>query len=311
MQAIRAVDGQVRVVDVPRPEGEGVRVRIRSAGICGSDLHLLDSGFPLPITLGHEMAGELEDGTAVAVEPLVGCLQCDCCLRGDENLCREGPSTVVGIGRDGGMAEEVLVPARSLVVLTPGLSVADACLVEPLAVAVHGIRRAGVGAGDRVLVIGGGAIGLCAVAAARAAGAEVAIEARHDAQLAAAAALGAGEARGEYDVVVDSAGTSSALERAVSMARPRGTLLLLGTYWEGMQMPGLLLCMREIRVLPSSMYSREGMVRDFALAEGVLATTPALAPALITHRYPLAQAAQAFEQARDRAGGAIKVVLEA
>jgi threonine dehydrogenase-like Zn-dependent dehydrogenase len=263
MQAIRAVDGQVRVVDVPRPEGEGVRVRIRSAGICGSDLHLLDSGFPLPITLGHEMAGELEDGTAVAVEPLVGCLQCDCCLRGDENLCREGPSTVVGIGRDGGMAEEV------------------------------------------------GAIGLCAVAAARAAGAEVAIEARHDAQLAAAAALGAGEARGEYDVVVDSAGTSSALERAVSMARPRGTLLLLGTYWEGMQMPGLLLCMREIRVLPSSMYSREGMVRDFALAEGVLATTPALAPALITHRYPLAQAAQAFEQARDRAGGAIKVVLEA
>jgi len=311
MQAIRAVDGQVRVVDVPRPEGEGVRVRIRSAGICGSDLHLLDSGFPLPVTLGHEMAGELEDGTAVAVEPLVGCLQCDCCRRGEENLCREGPSTVVGIGRDGGMAEEVLVPARCLVALTPGLSVADACLVEPLAVAVHGIRRAGVGAGDRVLVIGGGAIGLCAVAAARAAGAEVAIEARHDAQLAAAAALGAGEARGEYDVVVDSAGTSSALERAVSMARPRGTLLLLGTYWEGVEMPGLLLCMREIRVLPSSMYSREGMVRDFALAEGVLATTPALAPALITHRYPLAQAAQAFEQARDRAGGAIKVVLEA
>ena len=72
---------------------------------------------------------------------------------------------MVGIGRDGGMAEEVLVPARSLVVLTPGLSVADACLVEPLAVAVHGIRRAGVGAGDRVLVIGGGAIGLCAVLA--------------------------------------------------------------------------------------------------------------------------------------------------
>jgi 2-desacetyl-2-hydroxyethyl bacteriochlorophyllide A dehydrogenase len=296
--------------EVPTPRHEGVRVRIRSAGICGSDLHMVDSAFAPKITLGHEMAGELADGTPVAIEPIAACQTCDCCRRGDYNLCRKGPTTVIGVGLDGGMADEIVVPERCLSPLAAGVSLADASLVEPLAVAVHGIRRAGVGPGARVAVIGGGSIGLCAVAAAHAAGAEVALEARHDAQREAGERLGARAFAGEYDVVVDSAGSSSALEKAVGAARPGGTLLLLGTYWSGMQMPGVPLCMKEIRVLPSSMYARDGMVRDFDVAAGLLAARPAIADALITHRFSLDEAVQAFATARNRAAGAIKVVLE-
>lgn len=299
------------MVDVPVARHEGVRVRIRSAGICGSDLQLVESAFAPEVTLGHEMAGELDDGTPVAIEPLVTCRTCDCCERGDYNLCREGPKSVIGVGLDGGMAEEIVVPERCLAPLAPGVSVADASLIEPLAVAVHGIRRVGVGPGARVAVIGGGSIGLCALAAAQAAGAEVALVARHDAQRAAGERLGAGSVKGEYDVVVDCAGSASALGEAVSVARPGGTLLLLGTYWSGMEMPGIPLCMKEIRVVPSSMYSRQGMVRDFDVAAGLLAARSAIADALITHRFPLAEAVRAFETARDRAAGAIKVVLEA
>jgi 2-desacetyl-2-hydroxyethyl bacteriochlorophyllide A dehydrogenase len=310
MRAVRSAEGRVDVVDLPVSEGEGVSVRIRSAGICGSDLHMLDIGMPLPFTLGHEMAGELADGTLVAVEPLASCGHCDLCEDDDYNLCREGMSTIMGVGRDGGMADEIRVPPRCLVPLASGISVADGCLVEPLSVAVHGMRRARISPGKSVAVIGGGTIGLCAVAAARAGGARVALEARHDAQRRAGERLGAGPATGEYDLVVDSAGTTSALERAVELCRPGGAMLLLGTYWHGMEMPGVPLCMKEIRVIPSNMYSREGMVRDFDVAASILAAKPEIADAIITHRFSLDEAAAAFAMARDRSAGAIKVVLE-
>ena len=310
MKAVRCSAGAVSVVDLPFPQGDGVRVRIRSAGICGSDLHLLDSPFAPAVTLGHEMAGELSDGTAVAIEPIKACGHCDGCMRGQYNLCRAGPASLLGVGHDGGMAEEICVPEACLSPLPAGLPVRDACLVEPLAVAVHGLRRLAIQAGTRVLVIGGGTIGLCAVAAARSMGARVSLEARHEAQQEAGLRLGAESTLPEYDVVVDAAGTASALERAVTVARPRGTLLLLATYWEGMEMPVLVLCMKEISVVPSSMYAREEGVRDFDEAVRLLARTPELAESVITHRFPLEAAVEAFEQARQRDSGAIKVVLE-
>ena len=295
---------------VPRPQGDGVRVRIRSAGICGSDLHMLDSGFPIAHTLGHEMAGELSDGTPVAIEPIVFCGACDSCARGAYNLCRSGPAILMGVGLDGGMAEEVRVPARCLVELAGGVAVADACLVEPLAVVVHGLRRAAVAPPQRIAVIGGGTIGLCAVAAARASGVEVGLEARHENQREAGARLGAREMSGEYDAVVDCAGSKSALDAAVEWCRPGGTLLLLATYWDGLELPGFRVCLKELRVVPASLYARHGGARDIDAAADLLATEPEIARAIITHRLPLDAAREAFELARDRKKGAIKVVLE-
>ncbi len=311
MLAVRCAQGAVHVVELPEPKGEGVRVKLRSAGICGSDLHLLDSVFAPQVTLGHEMAGELADGTPVAVEPLVICGECDCCQRGDYNLCRGGPVGLMGVGIDGGMSETIVVPERCLVALAPGVSVSDACLVEPMAVAVHGVRRGGVAPGDRVAVIGGGTIGLCALVACRAAGASVALYARHDRQREAGERLGAGRIQDEYDIVFESAGTDSALKSAVELARPGGRIALLATYWQGMQMPAIALCMKEIHVIPSSMYSRDGDLRDFDRAAALVAQSPHLGEILITHRFPLEAAVEAFATARDRARGAIKVVLEA
>jgi 2-desacetyl-2-hydroxyethyl bacteriochlorophyllide A dehydrogenase len=272
---------------------------------------MLNSPFAPQVTLGHEMAGELADGRAVAVEPLAICGECDCCLRGDYNLCRGGPGHLMGVGLDGGMSESIVVPERCLVALAPSISARDACLVEPMAVAVHGIRLAGIGPGDEVAVIGGGTIGLCALVAARDIGAKASLYARHDAQREAGARLGAAEARGEYDVVIESAGTDSALQSAVEMARPGGQLLLLAMYWDGMAMPGIPLCLKELRVVPSSMYAHDGDRRDFERAAALLARNPELPEILITHRFPLDEAPLAFATARDRAQGAIKVVLEA
>lgn len=295
---------------MPAPRGDGVRVRIRSAGICGSDLHLIEGAFALAHTLGHEMAGVTPDGTAVAIEPLLPCGRCKRCREGAYNLCALGPGIVLGTGHDGGMADEIVVPERCLVPLAAGVDTADACLVEPLAVAVHGMRRAGLRGDRRVAVIGGGSIGLCAIAAATQAGCDVALVARHDAQRAAGARLGAGEAEGHYDLVVDAAGTTAALARALELCRPGGALLLLATYWSGLELPGFAVCLKEVDVIPASLYGRAGAARDVEVAAGLLASRPELAPTLITHRFPLDAAPEAFAAAADRRAGAIKVVLE-
>jgi len=317
MRAVRCCDGGVEVVDLPAPMGEGVRVRVRSAGICGSDLHLVgNTQFPIQATLGHEFAGVTDDGTAVAIEPLQPCGECEHCTSGSYQHCVRGPAMIMGTMLEGGMAEEVVVPERCLVPLPGGLSVADACLVEPTAVAVHGLLQVGLNGAQRVAVVGGGSIGLAAVAVVRASGASVDLVARHDAQRAAGERLGAtsrsenDQANGTYDIVVDAAGSASSLEQCVTLARPGGQMLLLATYWDGMSLPGFALCMKEIRVVPSSMYGRRSIGRDIDIAASVLASNPAIGATLITHRFPLDVAREAFETAASRSSGSIKVVLE-
>jgi threonine dehydrogenase-like Zn-dependent dehydrogenase len=305
----------VAVIDGPDvgPPGAGapageVVVSVASAGICGSDLHLLP--WNLPVTMGHEFAGTLPDGTPVAVEPLDPCWACDACRSGAYNYCERGAAIVLGVGRDGGMADRCLVPETALTRLPTGLSLADACLTEPLAVTVHGVRRGRVTAADRVAVVGGGTLGQLALVAAQATGATVGLEARHEAQREVARALGTEEVTGGYDVVFEAAGTASALVRATELCRGGGRVVLLGSYWDETPLPAMDVCMREIDLIPSSMYNRAGPSRDFDVAAALLAARPEVAQRVITHRFPLDAAAEAFAAARDRQAGAIKVVLE-
>ncbi len=311
MRAARCVDGTIRVVDAPEPDGE-VAVRVVSAGICGSDHHLIAHGFVEGRIVGHEVAGVLDDGTPVAVEPVTGCGSCERCGRGDYHLCGQEGFSIRGISVDGGMAERMAVPAEAIVALPAGVRAEDACLVEPLAVAAHGFRLLAGGAGPgRVAVLGGGAIGQCAVAVASAQGLSTDLVARYDHQQAAGEQLGAGPPTDEpYDLVVECAGTDSALAEAVQRCAPGGTILILAAYWDGMTVPGMELCLREIRIVPSSMYSRGPDGRDVDQAASVLAGTPALARQVITHRFPLEEAAEAFAVSADRAAGSLKVVLE-
>lgn len=310
MRAVRCGGGTARVSDEPAPSGDGVRVHVASAGICGSDLHLLS--WDMPTILGHEIAGVLDDGTLVAVEPIAPCLECAPCRNGEYNLCIIGPDMIMGIGQNGGMAEECMVPASSIVPVPSSLSSKDACLVEPLAVAVHGVRRSGITPAEAVAVVGGGSIGQAAVVAAQSTGATVAMEARHDAQRQAADRLGAATVgAGDYDVVIEAAGNADALARAVELCRPGGRVVLLGSYWDGtVDIPAYAVCMKEINLIPASMYGRVGPSRDFEVAVAVLAARPEVAETIITHRFPLDAATEAFAVAQDRKAGAIKVVLE-
>ncbi len=313
MKAVRscAHAKRIELVDIPPPVGAGVRVKVRSAGICASDLHMVNAGFDLPRTLGHEVAGVLPDGRAVALEPLSPCGHCDRCVEGDYGMCRQGAAVVHGVGLDGGMAEEILVPERCIVPLPGSVRAEDACLVEPLAVAAHGIRRLSLDSRSRVAIIGAGPLGLCAAALCAPVVAEVAVAARHDAQKVAAEKLGARLGpQGEYDVVIECAGNSGSLAEAVGLCGPRARLLLLATYWEGVQLPAFEVSMKNLTIEASFMYSQRGLSRDVDVAAQLLGRHPQIAAALISHRLPLDAAEEAFALAADRAAGAIKVVLE-
>jgi threonine dehydrogenase-like Zn-dependent dehydrogenase len=310
MRGVRNTENGIEVLDLParEPTGDEVRVRVAGAGICGSDLHLVEWG-PMPVTLGHEIAGWLDDGTPVAVEPVVHrCGTCESCLAGDTHLCREAQT--VGIGVDGGMADELVVPPECVVPLPGGLAVADASLVEPVACAVRAMHRARIEAGHRVAVIGGGTLGVASVAAAVHLGCEVGVAARHPHQAAAAESVGGRPVEGHYDVVIEAAGTSSAFNQAIGLTRVRGTIALLGTYWEEVALAAAPIGLKELDVVGSMAYGHHGGHREVEDAATLLAAVPELAPALITHRFPLDDAPEAFRVAADRGAGAIKVTLE-
>jgi threonine dehydrogenase-like Zn-dependent dehydrogenase len=309
MRAVRSTPPGVAVVDVDEPDGPGELIRIRSASICASDFGYIQAGSQF--LLGHELAGTTEDGRAVAIEAIFGCGECDLCLDGRYNLCATTGTTALGIMADGGMSEWFRAPARSLVDLPQGLDVADASLVEPTAVAWHSCRLAGAGPDRRVAVVGGGAIGLMAVAAARAMGAaEVSLEARYPHQIALGERLGATQPSGQYDVVIEAAGSESALHRCTELAAPGGSMGVLGVFGPETQWPQLQCFIKELRTVPTLGYCRHAHGRDFDDAANLLASTPHLVEALVTHRFPIEDAAEAFRTASDKSTGALRVVVE-
>lgn len=308
MRAVRAIAGRPTIVDVDDPDGDWPLLEVGAVGICGSDLTLL--GWNLPVTLGHEIAGTV-DGVAYCVEPTVRCGDCDQCRVGATQRCRgSAPHGIIGVAFDGGLAERVRVPRECLVALPVGLPVSDASIVEPLAVSWHALRKVSAVAGERVLVVGGGSVGLMAVAAARAMGLVVDLEARHEHQRAAGERLGAGAPGGQYDITIEAAGTDSALATCVRKTTPGGRIALVGIAHDDRRVPAIPFVMNELTLVGCNCYDNGGDGHEFAQAAAVLAAEPEIAATVITHRFPLSEAAEAFRVAEDRGSGAIKVVLE-
>lgn len=329
----RAVE--VREVERPAPPAGHALVRVRACGICGSDLHWFHGGFPPPpVCPGHEIVGEVAEvgtdtrgvraGDRVAVEPLVVCGRCDACRRGDYQLC--GGFRLIGTAVDGGLADYLIAPARALFQVPAGLAWDVAALSEPTAVCVHAARLADLTAGDRVLVLGAGTIGLLCVMVARASGASaIAIAARHPHQQAMARALGATHVFASEDdaarrAVLDAVaadvvfetvgGNADTIEEGLQAVRPGGAVVVLGIFTKSVNVNPLMLVAKEVRLLGSLTYGHAGARADFEIAIDLLAANRERAAALITHRFTLDAAQQAFETAGDKRAGAIKVVVQ-
>ncbi len=318
----------------PDPGPHEVRLRVEACGICGSDLHLFQNGLYAPgLVPGHEFAGSVDAlgpevegisvGQRMAVEPFRSCGRCDCCRRGRDPLCRA--ARVLGLNDPGGLAEFVIVPARRLFRVPPDLDASLAALAEPMAVAVHALRRGGLAPGQRVLVLGAGSIGLLTLVAARTLGAgEVWLTARHPHQAELAHALGAHQVLGEdaaapaalsglggevpFDLVVESVGgQATTLEAAGAAVRPGGVVSVVGLFLGRVEIDSLPLLLKEATLAWSYCYARGEGDADFAAAVRILDGERAGLDALVTHRVPLDQVARAYVTAAERRAGALKV----
>jgi len=311
MKAVRGAEGGVVVVDqLDEPPGSGELVQMRSTSVCASDHLYLRYGTRK--ILGHELSGVRADGTPVVVEAMYGCMECPECVRGRYNLCPTHPQRALGITTDGGMAEQFCAPSARLVPLPTGLDVRDASIVEPASVSWHALRLAGAGPDTRVGIVGAGALGLLAAAGARRMGAtDIAIEARHRFQLEAAERLDVPIGTdGLYDVVVEAAGTVASMAQAIDLVAPHGTVVVLGVHVGNVEVNWSPLFHREARLLPSLGYCAHDGRREMEDAADMLAADPEIARTLITHRFPIDDAPEAFRIATDRSAGAIRVVIE-
>jgi (R,R)-butanediol dehydrogenase/meso-butanediol dehydrogenase/diacetyl reductase len=314
-------DVRIERVPTPRPGPGEVLLRVARSGMCGTDATDWKTGpktFPVnrrhpvtghqgPMIIGHEFIGEVVDhgegattpaGTLVASGAGVSCGRCDRCLQGRTNLCRQ--YYTLGLNTAGGMAEFVAVPESTLAVVPDGLSPDAAGLAQPVAVGLHAARRAGARQGDRVVLIGAGAIGTFLLAGLRSLadvdltvvdfagtrleraerlGASRCVEAGPDAPAKVMAAVGAPGA----DVVIEASGAPGQLDVAIGLARPGGTVLQVGLPAQPQEIDVWSLVMQE-KTIQTTLAHVCG--EDLAPALDLLATTP-LAEELLEGVHPL------------------------
>ncbi|WP_458115710.1 zinc-dependent alcohol dehydrogenase [Arthrobacter sp. D2-10] len=314
------------------PASDEVTIRVAYNGICGTDLHIvqghMDARVATPAVIGHEMSGvisavgpdvdSLTVGQPVTVMPLRWCGECASCLAGHQHICQR--LNFVGIDSPGALQEQWTVPASVVVPLPEGLSLEHAALVEPLAVAVHDVRRARLAPGETAVVIGGGPIGQLIAVVARAAGAGVILAEPDAARRAFAAAQGAivvDPIEGDLaavveehtdgagaDVVFEVAGTRGTALDATRHARTRGRVVFVAIHPEPVPVDLHRIFWRELEVLGARVYERE----DFERAIELLASGVVPADSLITRVVPLDDTSEAFDALL--AASAMKILVD-
>jgi L-gulonate 5-dehydrogenase len=270
--------GRAMMREVPAPKaGPGeVPVRPVATGLCAGDLYIYTGKNPYvtyPRIGCHEIAGVLETaapglpaGTPVVVEPFIGCGHCYPCRVGKPNCCAN--LRIVGVHRDGGFADLVVVPATHVHPVPAGIGLVEAAFAEPVAIGVQGCNRGAVTAADHVLVLGAGPIGLAVAEVARERGARVHVTDLNADRLVVAATLGldtlpggdglAGRVldltNGEgMPVVMEATGAPAAMGAACEMVAAGGRVVILGLVAKGVEvaLPGLDFTRKEMTILGS------------------------------------------------------------
>ncbi|MFE0027217.1 zinc-dependent alcohol dehydrogenase family protein [Amycolatopsis sp. NPDC059021] len=319
--------GEIRVGEVPdpKPAERQVVIKVGACGICGTDLHIADGHFPptpYPIVPGHEFAGEIVElgadvpgewriGDRVAVDPSLFCGYCTPCRSGHGNLCANWNAT--GDTVNGAFAEYVAVPAATCYRMPDSMTWQQGALVEPVSCAVHGVRKIGVEAGERFLVVGAGTMGLIMQQLLQRAGARVTVVDRNTGRLPRATRLGAeavagdvAELNGEkFDAAADCTGAAPAIEAAFGSLRRGGRLLIFGV------------APAEARVAlsPFRIYNDEitvvgsmAVLNSFGTALDLVANGAVDTGELLTDTLPLERYPEALDLMRSGAGLKVQVL---
>lgn len=328
-------DGVVSVTDVApvEPGPNDVVLDVAFVGVCGTDLHIIhgsmDARVSRPLVFGHEMSGTIRQlgsdvsgwavGDHVTVMPLDWDGTCPACRNGNQHICQN--LDFIGIDSPGALQQTWTVPASTLVSLPPSLPLRTAALIEPVAVAVHDVRRSELRAGDRAVIIGGGPIGVLIASVARQAGAHVAVLEPDPARRELIERLGfltvdpaavnveawveewSGGAGA--DVVFEVSGAAAAVRSATGLARVRGTIVIVAIHPTPREIDLQRVFWRELRLLGARVYQRT----DFERAVELLNADVFDVEAVITSVYPLTDVSAALDELQS--GKALKVLIDA
>jgi 2-desacetyl-2-hydroxyethyl bacteriochlorophyllide A dehydrogenase len=326
--------GELELVHRPAPvadDGEAL-VRIRRVGICGTDYHILEGVQPYlsyPRVMGHELAVEVVEnksgagpavGDLCTIIPYVSCGRCHACRRGKPNCCQQ--ISVLGVHRDGGMTDLISLPVQNLIPAN-GLTVDECAIVEFLAIGAHAVRRGGVSAADRALIVGAGPIGLGAALFAALAGAEVTIIDREARRLNAAqrlvklrhavvasdssdSRLAAMTDGNGFDVVFDATGSGAAIQHGFAYLAHGGRYVLISVVQGDIAFSDADFHRKEVTLSGSRNATRE----DFDSVMTAIRSGAVRVNSWITHRTTLSNAvADLPAWAADRSG-VVKAVIE-
>ena len=279
---------------IPRPGPGQVLIEVSHCGICGTDLHLVMEGMGQPGSVGgHEYTGRIvahggdtagwKVGDAVAVDPNPPkCGRCEYCRAGRAALCAERGSIGAGGERTGAFAEYTAVDAQQLLQIPSGVSLRDAAIMEPVAVALHGISLSGIEEGNSALVIGAGPIGAMTIAILRARGIEdVCVSEPSPLRRALAERLGARRvvspddlvapesifdvAEAAVDAVFECSGRRSAAEQGLEQLRRGGTLVLVGTGVTRPRFDAMRILLNELHITGAYNYDPDGLAEALSL----------------------------------------------
>jgi (R,R)-butanediol dehydrogenase / meso-butanediol dehydrogenase / diacetyl reductase len=312
---------RLQAAEIPVPElaEEEALVEIEACGFCGSDVNIVAGTHPrakAPLTLGHELSGKIAEvrspssslrtGDKVTAFPLISCGRCHACTHDNSHVCRQ--LRLYGIDLDGGMAQFVKLPVSSLMRLPAEMPARIGALVEPLAVAVHGVGRTNLADVNVAVVLGAGPIGLLTALVAQESGvSNVVISDVNPARQTLARKMGlnaieAGEGLRRLvmessnndgaDVLFECAGHPSTAIEMSSLVRSRGVIVNLGVFKQPVAMDMQAINFKELEVRGSRVYTH----RDFETAIDLAAKLPLYQ--IVTHAYRLQDVEAGFEQFR-------------
>lgn len=329
--------GQIEYREKKLPElhRHGVLVKVKATSICGGDLHIFKGkhpAAPLPVPIGHEISGEVlkigrnvskvKEGDKVVVEPVIICGQCVFCQRGEYNLC-SNISFQYRKGQ-GGFTPYFIADEDWVHQLPQRTPFEEGALIEPLAVAVHAVKKGGVQFGHTAAIFGAGAIGLMVLLLTKLSGAgETFVVDVQDFRLEKARELGASEAINgsrqdpvEYissrtealgvDRAFEAVGTEKTLVECLKVLKKGGTSIVIGLFEDReIRIPANIFVQKEIALIGS-----QGYCWDFQVALKLVEGGNLKLGALITHTMPLSALQDAFELLIDPRSMAIKVVIQ-
>lgn len=325
-------DVRITQVEKPFPKKDEALIKVSSAGICGTDMMIYLGKHPraeAPLTMGHEFSGVIEAiedtsefsvGDHVVVEPTISCGKCPACKAGQTHVCQN--LKLIGIDMDGGFAEFVCVPTHRLRKIPKELSLSTASLAEPLAVAVHTVRRSSLKVGENVAILGAGPIGILIGMVAKLNGAKnvfISDISPYRLEIAKQSGLHTIHAgnkdtvdeilsytEGELiDVVFEVAGIQSTIDQMVKLIKTQGEIVVVSVFKSKPMIDLASMHFNEISLTTTRCYSND----DFITAIDIMTEGKVDVTAVVSHQFPIEEIKKGFSPMKD-SDQSLKILIE-